>query len=152
MAGLPVEVILQIFGGFFILVGFAGLFGIWKSWYWRSQRSIYGYIPFGLMFIVASIETRLRQQLGQAGWIVIAIYVVLFVVGSWGFIRPPRLIKPLWVRTIEEQSNAVYKAMSSEVKSGVDWRSRVASKEALEDWIRTIRRKLPKTPKKGREK
>jgi hypothetical protein len=148
MNGLNLELVLQVFGAVFILLGLAGMLGIWKGWYWRSQRSVYGYIPFGLMFLMSSFEARIRLALGPAGWLVIVVYVILFALGVLGFSRPPQFLKPRWTRLIEAQPRAVYDAMAREVRAGEKWRPRVATQEALEEWIREVRRVRPKTAKK----
>jgi len=139
MYGISLNLIMQIFGAFFIAMGVAGLLSIYKNWYWQSRQSIYGYIPFGLIFIVSSFETQIRQQLGPNGWLVIVIYSILFAIGVWGFARPPQFIRPGWIRQIEAQPKNVYDTMVKEVKAGVNWRQNVASPEALAEWIRTIR-------------
>jgi hypothetical protein len=139
MYGISLTLILQLFGAFFIVMGVAGLLSFYKSWYWHSQQSVYGYIPFGLIFLVSSFEAQIRQQLGTYGWSVIVIYVILFAIGSWGFVRPPKFIKPGWIQLIETQPKNVYDTMVKEVKAGANWQKKVESPEALAEWIRTIR-------------
>jgi hypothetical protein len=148
MYGISLTLILQLFGAFFILMGVAGLLSFYKNWYWQSRQSIYGYIPFGLIFVVSSFETQIRQQLGANGWLVIVIYVLLFALGVWGFVRPPQFIKPGWIRLIETQPQNVYDAMVKEVKAGVNWHQKVESPEALAEWIRTIRSRPSNMSKK----
>jgi hypothetical protein len=150
MNNISTEMVLQVLGVVFIGLGIAGLVGRWKNWYWRSPRSIYGYIPFGLMFILASMEKPIRAQLANATWILIGAYVVLFALGLWGFIRPPSFLQPQWLRPIEAQPRSVYLEMATQVKAGLDWRARVADPQALEKWIKEVRRKQPKAEKKNK--
>ena len=142
-----ITIVLQVFGAIFIALGIAGLLGIWKNWYWRSQRSIYGYIPFGLLFLVSAFEPQIRPRLGGSLWILIAIYTLLLALGIWGFIRPPRFVKPKWVQAIEAQPASVYHAMRKQVKAGENWRRRVSTSEELDAWIKEIRRQRPKKGK-----
>lgn len=148
MANIDTNWLLRLLGAFFILAGLAGLSGRWKNWYWRSQKTIYGYVPLGVLFILTSFETQLLQWLGKATWAIWVIYSLLLALGMWAFIRPPKFLKPAWTHPIEEQPPWVYKAMSSEVKAGKEWRPRVETPHAIEDWIKEIKRHRPKSPKK----
>ena len=147
MSGFSLPILLQLFGALFIVMGLAGHLGLYKAWYWNSPTRIYGYIPFGLIFIVSSFEAEIRTQLGQLGWLVIAIYVILFGLGIWGFVKPPLFLKPGWIRLIETQPKYVYDVMKQDVKSGINWRARVASPEALAEWIKVSRRRTVKPTK-----
>jgi hypothetical protein len=79
--------------------------------------------------------------------ILIFIYTVLFGLGMWGFIRPPRFLKPRWVQVIESQPVSVYQGMRKQVKAGENWRRRVSTPEELDAWIKEIRRQRPKKGK-----
>jgi hypothetical protein len=147
MDNQTVTIVLQFFGVVFIVLGAAGLLGIWKNWYWRSQRTIYGYIPFGLMFLLSAFEPQVRQQLGSAVWVLFVLYTLLFALGMVGFFRPPRFVKPKWVQPIEAQPASVYQVMRKQVKEGANWRQRVSSPEELDAWIKEIRRQKPKKGK-----
>jgi hypothetical protein len=145
MSGFSLTLLLQLFGALFIVMGVAGHLGLYKAWYWNSPSRIYGYVPFGLIFIASSFEAQIRAQLGQLGWLMIALYVVLFGLGLWGFIKPPTFLKPGWIRLIETQPRYVYEVMAQDVKSGINWRERVATPEALAEWIKVSRRRKVKS-------
>ena len=147
MSGLSLNLMLQLFGALFILMGLAGHLGIYKGWYWNSPNRIYGYVPIGLVFIISSFEAEIRAKLGQLGWLVVALYVVLFGLALWGFVKAPKFIKPGWVRLIEAAPKRVYAVMVQDVKSGINWRERVATPEALAQWIKDAYRR-PLKPSK----
>jgi hypothetical protein len=148
MNNLDANWLLRLMGVFFILAGLAGITGRWKGWYWRSQKTAYGYIPLGALFVMTSFELQMLQWVGKATWVIWAIYALIFAIGMWAFIRPPKFLKPEWIRTIEAQPPWIYKAMASQVKAGKDWRQRVENPQAIEDWIKEIKRQRPKTTKK----
>ena len=144
MFDLDTNILLRIFGGFFILAGLLGMLGRWKGWYWHSQNSIYGYPPIGLLFIVTSFEQPLRTWMpfGNAG--LIGLYSIILVLGMWGFVKPPRFFKPHWIQVIEEQPKAVYRLMAEQARKNKEWRKWAANDVALADWIKSVRKQVKK--------
>lgn len=147
MSGLSFTLMLQLFGALFILMGLAGHLGLYKAWYWNSPNRIYGYVPIGVVFIVSSLEADLRAKLGQLDWMVVGLYVILFGLALWWFIKPPKFIKPGWIRLIEAASKRDYQVMVQDVKAGMDWHKRVATPEVLAEWIKEAHRR-PLKPSK----
>ena len=133
--------LLQALGVLFFAMGVMGMLGVYKRWYWSSPTRAYGYAPFGLLFILVSLEKQLRELLGANFWMLIAAYVLILGLGLWGFIKPLDAFKPAWIKRIEAEPKRVYEAMASEAKGSQDWKAKVATPEALEDWIKEIQKK-----------
>jgi hypothetical protein len=136
------QFLIYAFGLFFIVRGLSAHLGFWKSWYWRSQRSIvYGYAILGLLFIAAGNEDFLIKMLGgneNLLWIVYGA-ILLAAVGVGYF--TPSFLKPRWIRQIEAEHPYIYKAMAAAVKDGEMWENHIKDEETLKKWIRSLRRK-----------
>lgn len=148
MTSFDPTLLLQIFGVFFIAAGIAAMLGRWKSWYWRSQRMLFGYLPAGALFLLVSFEKELSQGAAMNIWILRGGYILLLALSAWGFIRPPAWLKPAWIRTIEAQPHSIYAAMLREVKANGPWREHVKTPEALEKWITLLQRQVKNKKKK----
>ncbi|MCL4560725.1 MAG: hypothetical protein M1281_08940 [Chloroflexi bacterium] len=147
MGNTILNIIFQIAGIFFIASGLAGHIGLWKGWYWLSRHLIYGYIPFGVLLILASFDAQFHLLLPAADdWVPTAIYSVLFVLGVGATIWPPQWLKPAWIREIEAQPRYVYRTMVHQINAGVKWRDKVNKPRGLETWMREIHRQH--SPKK----
>jgi hypothetical protein len=145
MQFLDTRLILIILGLFFVGAGVAGLTGRWKRWYWTSKRMVYAYIPFGLLFFLAAAGTNIADQ--TLANVLRGVEFAVLAVAFWWIIRPPKAMRPAWIRMIEDYPPRVYEAMAAEVKGGKEWRSKVESIEALEKWIRSIEKSAPKKGK-----
>ena len=133
--------LLQALGIIFILMGIMGMTGIYKRWYWSGPTRAYGYVPFGILAILVSFEKPIKTFLGSNFWILIVLYALLLGLGLFVFAKPPKFIKPAWIRRIETEPKRVYQAMVEEVTAKQDWRKKVATQEALESWIKEIQKK-----------
>ncbi len=135
--------IMQTLGAIFILLGIAGMTGIYKKWYWTGPNKIYGYVPFGLLLILASLEDQLKVWLGGSNWALLSVYSVMLGFGMWGFIKPLKIFKPAWIRRIEQEPKFVFEDMAVSAKKSQEWRAKVSSIEYLNVWIKEIHKKHP---------
>ena len=126
------------FGSVFFALGVTARLGLWKGWYWNSRKSAYGYIPVGLAFLTYNWRPEIEAFFGSEVAFYV-IFVLLFIVGGWWSLSPPNFVKPFWIRWIEEQPHEVQEAMHKQVKNDEEWRSRVTSRRAVEQWARSIR-------------
>lgn len=129
---------LQIFGAAFILAWAMGVFWNWRSWYWRSQRAIYSYLPMGLLFILASFQEQIMTSLSLNMWGMRVIYIVFIAIGVWWTVRPPAFLKPWWAKEIESYPPAVYSALKRDVSKDRDWPSHFKDRDALQKWIKKV--------------
>ena len=139
-----IQWVVLIFGVLFLAAGLAIRFGYWKSWFWRNVRMLHGYIPLGILLIFYAFTDVARSKLGSNFVYFQALTILIFVVGIWWSLRPPRFIIPKWVTWVEAHPKKVVYGMIMAVKDGQDWKSKVHSKESLDKWARSIKRKLPK--------
>jgi drug/metabolite transporter superfamily protein YnfA len=148
MFGINQQLLMQAFGACFIIAGLAARLGLWKKWYWRTRGAIYGYIPLGLLFILYAFSTLAEERLGSTYVAYQGVGVLLIVLGLWWSVRPPALVKPSWVRWVEEYPESVREAMVRAVEEGEEWESHVESREAVDAWARGLRAR--KRRSKGR--
>jgi hypothetical protein len=141
---LDPNLFLQVFGLIFIGMGGAVQLGLWKKWYWRSQGRAYGYIPVGLLFILYSFNSQAQQKLGANYWLFNVAFGALAVLSVWLFFRPPNFMKPAWVRWVEAYPPDVYKAMRETAQNDPDWDKHMSSPEAVDEWVRTLKKGKPK--------
>ncbi len=144
MFNFDVGLLLIVFGSAFIIAWLMGLFWNWRSWYWRSQRAIYGYLPIGLLFFLANWEVQLQNIPFLNIWVLRGLYLLLISVAIWLTVRPPEFIKPKWIQQIEREPKWVYKEMVNQINKGYDWKKRFVDNNSLESWIKEIKRKRPK--------
>lgn len=146
MTASQVQLLMQGFGIFFLAVGLAARLSVWKGWFWRQQRMVYGYIPLGLLFIIFSFNDQAKAWLGSNYLLFQILAGLMLVVGAWWSARPPRFVKPPWVHWVEAHPKRVVEAMIQAVKDGEEWGRKVESQEAVEAWARALKKKLPKRP------
>ena len=138
-----------ILGFIFLATGAAGISGRWKRWYWNSRRMAFANFPAGILFLLEAI----RQSIADGtplSWVLKGAEVLALAMVVWWIVRPPKLIIPAWIQTIEAHPRTVYDFMSISVKNKEEWRSKVESPEALEEWIAAVEKRL-KVPKKKKK-
>ena len=132
------QLIILLIGLIFVALGIAALTGWWKKWYWRTRGGAYGYIPMGLLFVIYAYEAQVAQYIGAAG--VITAYVVLAVLVVYLSLRPPRWIKPNWIRWVEDLPAAMQKAMRAVAKEDDDWMTHMNTQEAVKKWAKQLKK------------
>ena len=128
---------------------FAGVFirlGNLKQVYWKSKRSmvVVGYIPLGILFIVAGLYESASKQGGLVFYAYIALLAIVVILTLYLVTRPPNFLKPDWIRWIEKYPKAVQKAMAEDVEINDQWKQNVTSEAAVDAWAKQLSRKLPK--------
>ena len=136
--------LLQAFGFIFLSLGVAARLGLWKKWYWRTKGAVYSYVPLGLLFLVYSFNELAKARLGQYFWMYQALFGVLIVLGIWLSFRPPKFVKPAWVRWVEAQPAQVVKDMEQDALDDPNWERHVTSPEAVDTWAKSLKLKKPK--------
>lgn len=137
------DVVLRILGVISIIIGMAGVLGFWKRWYWRSQRNtVYGYPLLGIICFLVSYEDYILENLQIEEWVLISVYLALFGVVVWISYSPPEFLKPKFVKRIEEEPPEVYERMAKHVMEDKPWREKAKSPEALEKWIKAVKRSI----------
>ncbi len=153
MFNLDTGLLMQAFGLIFIGLGVAARIGYWKKWFWQVRSSIYGYIPFGCIFILSSFNEALKKAFAPNEWIIFIFYGVLLAIGIWFSARPPLFIKPIWVRWIDKYPENIIEAMRSAAKEDPDWESHIKSEETVDVWAKSLKaskgRKTRNTTTKG---
>jgi len=139
---LDSQLVLRFLGIFSIFIGLLGLSGKWKRWYWRSQRNtVYGYPLLGLACILGSYEEEVHAFLSGEEWLIIVFYVILLGGSLVISYSPPRMLKPRWVKRVEQEPHWVYEKMVKEVMSDKPWGQKAKNLDSLEQWIKEIRKK-----------
>ncbi len=136
--------VIPILGILFILAGILIRLGNLKQVYWRSSRSMVGYIPLGILFIVAGLYNTASSQGSLVFYAYIALLIIVVALTVYLAARPPNFLKPDWIRWIEKYPKAVQKAMAAEVEVNDQWKQNVASETAVDAWAKQLSRKLPK--------
>ena len=136
-----------ILGFIFLATGAAGISGRWKRWDWNSRRMAFANFPAGLLFLLEAIRESLPDGT-PLSWVLKGAELLALAVVVWWVVRPPKLIIPAWIRTVEAHPRAVYDYMAIEVKNKEEWRPRVETPEALDEWIAVVEKKLKITKKK----
>ena len=139
------NVLLPVFGGAFIIAWLMGIFWNWRSWYWRSQRAIYSYLPIGLLFVLAAFEKQLLVFINI--WFLRAAYFIFIGVAVWWTVRTPLLIKPWWAKEIEKRPNAIYFSLKKLVQQDKEWPTHFKDQETLLQWIKQGEKAVKKTKK-----
>jgi hypothetical protein len=132
------QVLTWAFGAVFVAMGVAARLGLWKSWYWRTRSSVYGYAPLGLAFFVYAFRDRAVQELGRNFLWYQGLLVLLLLLGLWWSVRPPAFVKPAWILWVERYPKKVYEAMASAAIDGEAWQPKVASPEAVQAWAKEL--------------
>lgn len=147
MGPLNTQLLVQAFGLVFIGLGLAARLGVWKTWYWQSRGTAYGYIPLGGLFIFFTFFEPLKKILGSYAWLFPVIFALVMSLGIWWTIRPPRLVKPTWVRWVEKYPSYIIEAMKSAAGKDKEWGRFVVSEETVDAWARSL--KVPKARNKN---
>jgi uncharacterized membrane protein YccC len=151
MPGINQQFLILLFGAVFTALGVTARLGVWKNWYWRSRGTVYGYIPFGLVFILYSFNAVAKAQPPPSYLLFQGAIVLLIACGVWWSVRPPALIKPAWVRWVEAYPQDVREAMAKAVEQGKNWEARVRSKEALAEWASSLGSRKSKSEGRSRQ-
>ncbi len=129
----------------FFAAGIAARCGRWKSWYWASQRSVYGYLPVGLLLCAYAFDAYLRTAAAADLGSVQGALLLLVTLSLWWMLRPPSFVKPSWVRWVESYPLEVRHAMRKAVQKGDRegqgdrwWKAHVANPTALAAWAETL--------------
>lgn len=131
-----------LLGVFFIVVGLMVRFGLWKSWFWRSRGGAYAYIPMGIVLILYSYHSEIRE-LGGNAYILYLVVIGLFMALTLYFsLKPPKWIKPTWVSWIEKHPKHIVKRMKDAVIDGdKEWKNYVKDEDSLDRWAKQFRTK-----------
>ncbi len=135
---VPVLGIIFIFAGVFIRLGNL------KQVYWKSSRSMVGYIPLGILFLVAGLYDAASKRGSLVFYAYIALLVIVVALTIYLAARPPAFLKPEWIRWIEKYPKAIQKAMAADVEVNDKWKQNVSSEAAVDAWAKQLSRKLPK--------
>ena len=103
-------------GVFFITASVFGITGKWKRWYWTSRKSVYLYLPIGVLFLLATLGFWVKA--GILSTVLQGAEIVLLGIAIWWVTSPPGFLKPAWIRTIEAHPKSVYDAMVGGDKKG----------------------------------
>lgn len=140
------QLLIQAFGLIFLGLGLAARLGYWKKWFWQLRGSIYGYIPFGCLFILYSYDEAFRKIFAPYPWVTWILYGVFFALGFWFTVSPPSFIKPPWVRWIEKYPENIIEAMRNEAKENPEWESHIKTEAMVDVWAKSFKiRKARKT-------
>jgi hypothetical protein len=139
MFNFNTELLIQAFGVIFIILGIAARVGYWKNWYWQVRGSTYGYIPYGVIFILASYNDALKNVFSPNEWIIYIFYGVFLGIGLWFSIRPPQFMKPTWVRWIEKYPANIIEAMRSEAKNDTAWGKNTKDETTVDAWAKSVK-------------
>lgn len=135
---LDPQLIISIIGVVFIALGISVRTGWWKKWYWRTRGGAYGYIPMGFLFLLFAYERIIIQYMNN--YILVAVYVALAILVVYLSLKPPKWIKPSWIRWIEEMPTATQKAMRNQAKEDDEWMEFVDSRESLHKWAKQLKK------------
>ena len=132
------QLIISIIGVVFMALGISVRTGWWKKWYWRTRGGVYGYIPMGCLFLLYAYESKVVQHVNN--FVLVAVYVVLATLVVFLSLKPPKWIKPTWIRWIEEMPAATQKAMRNHAKEDDEWMDFVDSRESLQKWFKQLKK------------
>jgi hypothetical protein len=136
--------VIPLMGAAFIFFGISIRLGNLKQVYWKSRRSIIGYIPLGIVFIAAGFYENASKQQPLIFYLYLALFVIMVGLTIYATARPPDFMKPAWVRWVEKYPRPVQKAMAAAVEDDDEWKKNVASQAAVDAWAKQLARKLPK--------
>lgn len=136
---MDVTVLMQFLGVTFIGLGLAARLNVWRAWYWQTRGTVYGYLPLGVLFLLFSFREQLEGTLGIATLHFNILAGLLVAVGIWWTVRPPSLLKPMWVRWIEKHPKRIQTAMREAVREGEEWKDKIGSEKAIKRWARRLK-------------
>jgi hypothetical protein len=136
---------IPLLGAAFVLAGIYIRMGYMKQVYWKSRRSMFGYIPLGLVFILVGYYNTFSSQApyifyGYIALLAIMVMFTLYVSSS----RPPAFIVPEWIKWVEKYPKNIQKAMRIEADVDDEWKQYVTSEAGVDAWAKELARKLPK--------
>jgi len=141
---LDSNIFVPLLGAAFVLLGIYIHLGNLKQLYWKSRRSMFGYIPLGLVFILVGYYPSFANPGGYLFYGYIVVVAIMAVFTLYVTSRPPDFIKPTWIKWIEKHPKNVQKAMRLDVDVDDEWKQRVTSEAAVDAWAKELARKLPK--------
>ncbi len=130
-------------GVFFLTASVFGITGKWKRWYWTSRKSVYLYLPIGVLFLLATLGFWVKT--GILSTVLQGAEIALLGIAIWWVTSPPAFLKPAWIRTIESHPKSIYDAMAAAVKKGEEWHPKVQDPKSLDKWIRALEKRSSKT-------
>ncbi len=134
------EILILVLGLGFSMLWVAARAGLWKRWYWRQRRSVYPYLPIGLLFLIYPYQEDLTNLLQVPMIFVRSLPWLLALIALWWIVLPPSFIKPRWVRWVERHPDKVYQAMAESVGRGEVWQEHILSQEAVDRWAKSLSR------------
>jgi hypothetical protein len=137
--------LIRLLGIAFALAWLFVRLGLWKGWYWRSRGGVYAYLAFGAMIYLYTYRDRAQEILSEYAPAYTIIMILLAVTCVWWSLRPPSIIKPTWIRWVEAHPKRIRRAMADETEKLDDWQEKVESKESVDEWARSLKRKMPKS-------
>ena len=141
---LDLNFLIPLMGAAFIFLGIYIRLGNMKQVYWKSRRSMYGYVPLGLVFIAAGYYNSASGWPQTLHYAYLSAFVILIVLTLYLTARPPDFIKPNWIRWIEKHPSNIQKAMQADVQDNNEWKDKVTSEAAVNAWAKQLARNLPK--------
>jgi hypothetical protein len=141
---LDLNFVVPLLGAAFVFIGIYIRMGNLKQVYWKSRKSIFGYIPLGLVFILAGYYEKASKLEPVFFYAYIALFAIVAGLTLFVAARPPDFIKPNWILWIEKHPNNIQKAMQAEVQENEDWKQKVISEVEVDAWAKQLARKLPK--------
>jgi hypothetical protein len=145
MFDFSMDDLIRLLGIAFALAWLFVRLGYWKGWYWRSRGGVYAYLAFGAMLYLYTYHDRAQEILGENALLYTIIMILLAATCVWWSLRPPPIIKPAWIRWVEAHPKRIRRAMAEEAEELDDWQEKVKSKEAVDKWARSLKRKMPKS-------
>jgi len=139
-----IQTAMLIIGAFFLIVGIVVRLGLWKDWYWKGLRTVHGYLPMGILFILLYFNPQISQIIQSKFLNYYLPIIVLLGMSAWFSARTPEYIKPTWITWIENYPPRVVDEMKKDVKAGVDWVDKVKDKSSVDAWARQLKYKMPK--------
>jgi hypothetical protein len=139
--------LLPVFGAAFILAWGMGVFWNWRSWYWRSPRAIYGYLPIGLLFILAAFEEQILTLAGINMWVLRGAYFLLIAAAVWWTVRPPAVIKPWWAKELDARPKKTYSALRAATRQDKHWADHFKDRDTLLAWVKAVEKSSKKAKK-----
>jgi hypothetical protein len=141
---LNINIFIPLLGAIFVLAGIYIRMGNIKQLYWKTRRSMYGYIPLGLVFILVGYYPNFAVQARYLYYGYIVVLAVMVVFTLYVSTKPPEFMKPTWVKWIEKHPKNVQKAMRRDAEVDDEWKQRVNSEADVDAWAKELARKLPK--------
>ena len=144
MSSNSVQTAMLVIGLFFVIVGIIVRLGIWKDWYWKGLKTVHGYLPMGLLFLIIYFNPQISKVIQMKFLNYYFPIFILLGLSAWFSAKTPVFIKPNWVTWIENYPPRVVDEMKKEVKAGAEWVDKVKDKNSVDAWARQLKNKMPK--------